>query len=529
MTLRNSLCFRLIAVLLAPSMFFVGLPSAAKAQVLAPGNPMDTPDRPSAPIVPMSVAVPSDTEVVQAERPVINPSGVSTLPLEEPLDPDKYICGRGDVFELNFWGRQNFKLRVTVDMEGRTFISKVGYVDIVGKTLRRAREVVKAAVRRYFPGLNFDLTLVEPRTFLVHVVEDVPHPGLYTARPVERASNVIARAGGIPANGSKRRISIRHRDGSTATVDLLLYNLTGDTKHNPYLMDGDLIRVPFEDVAVTVTGAVNRPGRYELINTKDFSELMEVACGFSSIATRQLPLRLVRKDQHERQSQTDVPFPSGASALPELALHADDLVYVPSVVDLQRSVLLVGAIAGAVPTDEATHLRRLPFVEKETVRALLERAGGVGPGADMVQSYIMKGDSTQVPVDLEALLVRRDFSADRAIEMGDSLVVPYKRRSVLVEGAVFRPSAYPYNPKFSLRDYVAGAGGETRFAQTLENAKLITPNGKEMPFSDQLTVNPGDTIVVPKRDFSRSEVVTLVMGGVGILISGAALFLAARK
>jgi len=107
--------------------------------------------------------------------------------------------------------------------------------------------------------------------------------------------------------------------------------------------------------------------------------------------------------------------------------------------------------------------------------------------------------------------------------------VPYKRRSVLVEGAVFRPNVYPFNPKFNARDYVAGAGGETRFAQNLDNAKLITPTGKEMPFSDQLKVNPGDTIVVPERNFSRSEVVQLVMGGVGILLSGAALYIAARK
>src|SRR6266403_832665 len=204
MNLRNSLCFQLIAAVLAPSMIFVGLPSAARAQVVAPGNPLEAIDRPSGvtvpPAVPMSVAVPSDAEVLQAERAVINPSGVPTLPLEEPLDPDKYICGRGDIFELNFWGRQNFKLRMTVDLEGRAFISKVGYVAIVGKTLHQARDIVKAAVMRYFPGLNFDLSLVAPRTFLVHVVENIPHPGLYTARPVERASNVIGRAGGITGN-----------------------------------------------------------------------------------------------------------------------------------------------------------------------------------------------------------------------------------------------------------------------------------------------------------------------------------------
>src|SRR6266403_493608 len=334
MNLRNSLCFQLIAAVLAPSMIFVGLPSAARAQVVAPGNPLEAIDRPSGvtvpPAVPMSVAVPSDTEVLQAERPVINPAGVSTLPLEEPIDPDKYVCGRGDVFELNFWGRQNFKLRVTVDMEGRTFISKVGYVDIIGKTLRQAREIVKSAVLRYFPGLNFDLSLVEPRTFLVHEVENIPHPGIYTARPVERASVVIARAGGIVGNASKRQISIRHRDCSTAGVDLLLYNLTGDTQHNPYLADGDLIRVPFEDVSVNVDGAVKRPGHYELVHGKDLGELIDLAGGLTSTATRQLPIKLVRRNDKERAQQIDVAYPADAG-LPQFALQVDDAIHVPTV------------------------------------------------------------------------------------------------------------------------------------------------------------------------------------------------------
>src|SRR5258708_15372671 len=265
MKLRDSQYFPLIAAVLAPTMMLVGLPSAGRAQVLPSLDPIE---RGTSAVRQMSVAVPSDTEVVQAERPVINPSAVSTLPLEEPIDPDKYICGRGDIFELNFWGRQNLKLRVTVDMEGRTFISKVGYVDIVGKTLRETRGIIKTAVLRYFPGLNFDLSLVEPRTFLVHVVENIPHPGIYTARPVERASVVIGRAGGITGTASRRRISIQHRNGGTATVDLLLYNLTRDTKHNPSVSDSDLIRVPFEDVSVNVAGSVRRRGDSQPVHSK---------------------------------------------------------------------------------------------------------------------------------------------------------------------------------------------------------------------------------------------------------------------
>src|SRR5207244_7189662 len=108
-----------------------------------------------------------------------------------------------------------------------------------------------------------------------------------------------------------------------------------------------------------------------------------------------------------------------------------------------------------------------------------------GTGGDLAGSYLMRKDATQIPVDLEALLVRRDFTADKPIEMGDSLVVPYKRRSVVVEGAVFKPNAYPYNPTFNVLDYVASAGGETRFAQDIRNAKLITPTGKTLDFNDQ--------------------------------------------
>src|SRR3954469_10592081 len=101
MNLRNSIHFRLMAATLAAATIVIGLPPAVRAQSLGPGLPgVDQIDRPgAAATLPMSVAVPSDTEVLQAERPVINPYAVPTLPLEEPLDPDKYICGRGDVFE----------------------------------------------------------------------------------------------------------------------------------------------------------------------------------------------------------------------------------------------------------------------------------------------------------------------------------------------------------------------------------------------------------------------------------------------
>src|SRR5205823_9892749 len=104
-------------------------------------------------------------------------------------------------------------------------------------------------------------------------------------------------------------------------------------------------------------------------------------------------------------------------------------------------------------------------------------------------------NGTSDEVDLEALLVEHDLRADRPIGIGDSLIIPFQRRSVIVEGAVFRPGSYPYNPRFAMPDYLLAAGGPTRFARSIDAAHLITSDGQVKQFAQTLKVNPGDTVV----------------------------------
>ena len=519
--LSEKLNFKPLALALLPLLAIVTLPAPALAQVMPRAPPVS-----NSPL-PMPVQAPSDPEVLSAERPALNPGGVPTFPLEEPLDADQYICGRGDVFELNFWGVQNFKLRVTVDLEGRTFISKVGYVDISGKSLRTAREIIKRAVLRYFPGLNFDLSLIEPRTFVVHVVGNVAQPGPEVARQIERAATIIGRAGGVAGAGSIRRIQIKRRDGSRLNVDLLLYRLTGEKRFNPYVLDDDVILVPFEDVGVTLTGATRRTGHFELVKTRDLAELLDLGGGLSPQATRQLPVRLVRLDERERETQLSVPFPAG-TGLPQIELHAGDVVVVPGASELQRTVLLTGAIAGAVATDESTTQRRVPFVEGDTVRTLIERVGGVLPGADLAGGYLQKPEGKTVPLDLQALLVRRDFSADQPLAFGDTVVIPFKRFSIFVQGAVLRPGALPFNPHLGLEEYLEIAGGLNRLADA-GSIRVVTDDGKVFGKGDGTRLKPGDTVIVPERNFSRPEIVQLVIAGAGLLLSGVTLYVVSRR
>ncbi|HMG24108.1 MAG TPA: polysaccharide biosynthesis/export family protein, partial [Kofleriaceae bacterium] len=116
--------------------------------------------------------------------------------LEQPIDPETYVCGPGDVFALDFWGAQNFRIMLATDLEGRAFIAKVGFVAIAGKTLSAVRTAIKTKVRALYPGLAIELTLASPRSFLVHVVDYVKQPGAYPSRALDRVSAVLGRAGG---------------------------------------------------------------------------------------------------------------------------------------------------------------------------------------------------------------------------------------------------------------------------------------------------------------------------------------------
>jgi len=518
----------LALALCAQPVFWMG--NSALAQSMqggtesVPSDPIRSAVSAQAPSLP---GFPQELDGVRSDRAAPAREPFVLPPVDRPLDPDEYVCGPGDVLEISFWGLQNFKTRVTIDLEGRAFVARIGYLTLQGKSLSEARRLIRESVSRSFPRLTFDVALAEPRTFLVQVVDDVVRPASYPARAVERVATLINRAGGFGPNASKRRVEIRRRDGQVLRVDLLLYALTGDVKHNPHLLDGDVVRVPFEELTATVDGAVNRPGRYELIGTQDLAELVELAGGLAPTATRKLPISVVRRSPDDKQDQMAIPF-TGEGQLPAAPLHNEDGVRIPEFNDLQRSVMVIGALAGVAAPEEARATRRFPFVRGDSVRTLLDRVGGVGPLADLTGAYVQRGTDS-LPVDLYSLVMLRDLRADRPVELGDTLVVPFKRRSIMVEGSVFKPGPYPYNPNYRIAQYLSLAGGQNRYAQPIDNVRVISPNGETLEYAPDLKIEPGSSLVVPERNYSRTEVVQIVISVASLVLSGLALAYSARK
>jgi hypothetical protein len=117
------------------------------------------------------------------------------------------------------------------------------------------------------------------------------------------------------------------------------------------------------------------------------------------------------------------------------------------------------------------------------------------------------------------LLVRRDFREDKPVQVGDQIVIPSVRRSVLVEGAVSRAGSYEFNPRFGNSEYLSHAGGRTRTARDLEDIRLIHPSGVVVPYRRDTVVSPGDTIVVPERSFTRPEIAQIVVATATLVVS----------
>jgi protein involved in polysaccharide export with SLBB domain len=113
--------------------------------------------------------------------------------------------------------------------------------------------------------------------------------------------------------------------------------------------------------------------------------------------------------------------------------------------------------------------------------------------------------------------------------MGDTIVIPPMQYSVLVEGAVARAGLYPYNPQFGVPEYIAHAGGLTRTARDLDDSKLIDANGVTRDYHFGVKLQPGDAILIPERNFTRAEVVQLIMAGAGLVLSGVAITYAATR
>ena len=471
--------------------------------------------------------------------------GFSDTQYEGAIDGERYLVGPGDRMLVELWGMHDLTAEVVVNAEGRLLIPKVGVFDARGVTLAKLRATVEQRLRDVYPGLHGGLTLARPRTFLVHVTGAVLHPGSYPASPLVRVSSLVEEAGGVLPRGSTRKVELRRADESSSTVaDLARFSLLGDRSADPRVLDGDTIFVPLREVEVEVSGAVRRPGRYELVAGRDVAELLKLAGGLTVEAAGGLPLRLSGRGEGDHMAVRSIAMKAAGPT----ALRDGDSLHVPALADLRRTVIVEGAVVG--PTGSTT-LQRAPylvdhhadapisvprevavpvaFVEGDGVRDLVTKVGGLQPWADGANAFLLRtasdGGRRRIGVDIPEISTGK--SPEVEVKAGDTLVVPSRRESVLVGGAVSRPGLFSYSPDLSAMDYLTLAGGTTKNAN-LGAARVLGHDGKSRSIKHAGPIEPGDAISVPEHTITAGEWIEITLLAGNVLVGATALVITAR-
>ncbi len=206
------------------------------------------------------------------------PSTGLLLGVESPVIPEEYTLMPGDRILVTVGGKMSYSYQSLVTYEGKITINMplspatpsyssetersamlfdvVDAVLVSGLSLAEAQDTLTKAFRRFFKDATVKLTLIGLHRAVVFVTGAVLKPGAYNASPVERVSQVIARAGGISSIGSKSKISLIRRGIPYAIVDIGRFEREGDLQANPFVETGDVIYVPPAEGFVTVKGAI---------------------------------------------------------------------------------------------------------------------------------------------------------------------------------------------------------------------------------------------------------------------------------
>jgi protein involved in polysaccharide export with SLBB domain len=471
----------------------------------------------------------------------------------------RYVVGPGDVFSVVVDTEEGLVAKeVFVGAEGTLVLPYIGAVQIAGKPLSEAQTIISSAISGRFRHLDISVNLARLRSFPVNVIGEVEYPGAYLVKGVEQVSELILKAGGL-LDESKGRASLRNIEIRTTSItgqpenvrraDLILWNLTGDITHNPFIVDGDQVFVPVKGDSVTVSGAVHVPGSYEYATGDRVADLVRLGRGLIGDAggsTAEV-LRLSNDDATRLPVNLEAALADDPVA--NFALNAGDKLFV---IGDQPRVTVEGEVRfpGAYPAPDGL-----------TLKALIEMAGGFTELASLRQASVLRrveynvgtqedakltrllslprnqltdGDVAYItmktqqvpgrlPVDFLKLFEGNELNEDIALKGDDVVRVPRLLPTVLVNGSVVSPAAIPFDARYSVQDYIDRAGGFTESARTGDVYLIVGSTGNSVQAdAPGVEVAPGDAIYVPAKTAGQSwrtfrELIT-VAGQVATLV-----------
>ena len=286
------------------------------------------------------------------------------------------------------------------------------------------------------------------------------------------------------------------------------------------LRANDRVVVPIDRVTVSISGAIELPGEYELLRGATVADLVNQAGGPTPYANRRRMM--------VRQPDIDGAYVSTAITFEEgmlVTLRDSAVVRVLSSYGSGSAVVVEGAVFGkpidgegpitlptALPSDSSelkTGLPApvpirlvLPFFPGMTAYDALYAVGGPTPFARAEDSYVVRAGE-RIELDAAALWDGDGLHGDIPLQPRDQVVVPATEVFVIVLGEVNRPGLIPFQFGLTVSDYLLRAGGVTREAD-LGLVHFVDKTGRSLRHAKlDAPVRSGDILIVERQVILR--------------------------
>lgn len=437
-----------------------------------------------------------------------------------------YPVTPGDVYQLAYAvGTTAVTYQIPVDSTYSIKIANLAVINGEGKTFLQLKKQVEDIVSRNYPMGGVQFVIYQTAVFQVTIKGEVVETQTKKVSALTRLSSVLEF--GTTEFASERNITVISEKGEKKNYDLYKAKRNGDLSQNPYLRPGDEIIVNHYERRVSIYGAVERPGEYELLENENLRELINEYGGGLLDRADTSRIEVNRTADVLDRSGRKIYLSSKAIA-DDYVLMNYDSVFISDYNEMKTVVFFEGAVNASVEeTNNSADLVTsnkiaMQFEKDENYAFLIRKYKDVFlPNADLKSGYIRR-NADIIPIDLEQILYNPEIYSEEVVQEFDTLIVPFKQYFVSVAGAVENPGRYPYIPDRTWEYYIGLAGGFNKEKNTADSIEIVDKNNKKC--SEDEYILPEYTITAKTNSFTYyfnkyAPLVTTVLSAVSTIVT----------
>jgi polysaccharide export outer membrane protein len=264
---------------------------------------------------------------------------------------ESLLIAPGDLLGVYVFDTPELEQHVRVNDSGKVPLLLVGDVQVAGLTVAQADRVVEQDMisGKYMVHPQISIRVEQYMTQNVSVLGQVRNPGAYAIATPRPVMDVLTLAGGL-TDSADRQVTIQRHNDPSKKLQFFLSNNSNDALQSQVLVyPGDTVVIPRAGI-VYVLGDVGHPGGYPMAtNDSQITVLKAMSLAEGTNKTALVSgTRLIRKDAAGNLEDIPLHFSDiqkGKS--PDLALKADDIVYVPSSKAKNIAMNVTGIMAAA--------------------------------------------------------------------------------------------------------------------------------------------------------------------------------------